>query len=69
LLRLARKDSGSWDDREATEFDGIRSEVDFKRAMALEEDRLRGNWAQRTMRALSLASVTFWKSRALRLLR
>ena len=51
------------------EFDGIRSEVDFRRAMALEEQRLRGTWGQRTLRALSAIGATFRKSRALRFLR
>jgi hypothetical protein len=69
LLTLARKDSGSWEDRGGDEFDGIRSEVDFRRAMALEEERLRGTWAQRMVRALNAVSATFWNSRALRLLR
>jgi hypothetical protein len=35
LLDLVRTDSGWWEDREGNEFDGIRSEVDFRRAMAL----------------------------------
>jgi hypothetical protein len=69
LLALARKDSGSWEDRGGNEFDGIRSEVDFRRAMALEEERLRGSWSQRFARALNALSATFWNSRALRLLR
>jgi hypothetical protein len=69
LLSLVRKESATWEDRGGNEFDGIRSEVDFRRAMELEEERLRGTWSQRLMRALSAASVTFWKSWALRLLR
>ena len=69
LLSLVRKESATWEDRAGNEFDGIRSEVDFRRAMELEEERLRGTWSQRLMRALSAASVTFWKSWALRLLR
>jgi|GEM_PF-4262970 len=69
LLSLVRKESATWEDRGGNEFDGIRSEVDFRRAMELEEERLRGTWSQRLLRALSAASVTFWKSWALRLLR
>lgn len=58
-----------WDDRASGEFDGIRSEVDFRRAMALEEARLHGTWSQRALRTLSTLGATLWKSRALRLLR
>lgn len=69
LLSLVRKESATWEDRGGDEFDGIRSEVDFRRAMELEEERLRGTWSQRLIRALGAASVTLWKSWALRLLR
>ena len=69
LLALARKDSGTWEDRGGDECDGIRSEVDFRRAMAIEEERLRGTWTQRIVRALNAVSAIFWNSRALRLLR
>lgn len=51
------------------EFDGIRSEVDFRRAMQLEEERLRGSWTQRTLRALQAMRVNLLSGRALRFLR
>ncbi len=69
LLDLVRKHSGSAQDWTAEEFDGIRSELDFRRAMALEEERLRGSWSQRTLRLLGMMGANLWNSRALRLLR
>jgi hypothetical protein len=51
------------------EFDGIRSEVDFRRAMQLEEERLRGSWTQRTMRAVHAMTMSLLNLRALRFLR
>lgn len=69
LYDLARKLGGDSEDLAGNEFDGIRSEMDFRRAMALEEERLRGSWSQRALRALGAIGPTLWNSRALRLLR
>jgi hypothetical protein len=60
------KGSGEWS---GDEFDGIRSHADFRRAMALEAERLRGTWGQRVLRALSTMGANLWNSRALRLFR
>lgn len=69
LYDLARKHWGDSEDSVGNEFDGIRSEIDFRRAMALEEERLRGPWSQRALRALGAIGPNLWNSRALRLLR
>lgn len=69
LLDLVRRESCGSGDWGGDEFDGIRSEVDFRRAMALEEERLRGTWTQRTLRILTAFRANFLNSRALRLLR
>ena len=69
LLYLVQKDAGGPGASTTDEFDGIRSEVDFRRAMAREEERLRGTWIQRALRALGTMRANLWNSRALRLLR
>jgi hypothetical protein len=60
----------------ASEFDGIRSELDFRRAMALQTAdadlayrRGTETWSQRALRALSLLRASLRSFRALRPLR
>jgi hypothetical protein len=68
VLQMVRRESdegAGW----GNDFDGIRSEVDFRRAMEREEERLRAGWDQRLTRAFSAVVMLFWNSRTLRLLR
>jgi hypothetical protein len=69
LIDLAQKDSEGLGNWAGDEFDGIRSEMDFRRAMALEEERLRGTLFQRVLRTLNAVAASLRSSHPLRLLR
>jgi hypothetical protein len=68
LLRAVRRET-VLSDQASGEYDGIRSEVDFRRAMAIEEERRRGSWVSRSLRALNVMAAALRNSRAMRLLR
>ena len=78
LLRAVRKDWEVGVAERGETFEGIRSEVAFRRVMArIHEERRRGFWARcalhaqgllRVMRVVSALGAAVWNSRALRIL-